>query len=409
MKQASIVTIGNEILAGLTVDTNSAFLAIELQNIGIPVISSYTVGDEIDLIVQKLNLASFDADIIVVTGGLGPTDDDLTRQAFSQFLGVELEFKEELIEKIRGVFKSRNFPMPERNRIQAYIPSGAEYIQNVGTAPGILARHNGKILIALPGVPWEADKMFKSVIPELKGFAGTQAIEVCRLKCFGAGESAIAEMLGDKMLRGRNPIINCTVHEGIITLHIVASAENKEKARQMCDNEEKILREILGDLVYGSGDETLAEVVSQKLLSQKKTISTAESCTGGLLSKMLTDIPGSSNYFNYGWITYSNEAKITQLNVPSDLIEQYGAVSEQVAKAMAHGARKNSGTDFAIAITGIAGPAGGSEQKPVGLVYICIEYDGGCDIRKYLLSFGREFIRLRAAHTALNMLRQRLS
>ncbi len=409
MKQASIVTIGNEILAGLTVDTNAAFLAIELQNIGIPVVSSFTVADEIDDIVQKLRLASYDADIIVVTGGLGPTDDDLTRQAFAKYLGVELEFREELLEKIRAVFNARTIPMPERNNIQAYIPSGAEYIPNVGTAPGILARHNGKILIAMPGVPWEMKKMFKSLIPQLKDFAGTQAIEVCRLKCFGAGESAIAEMIGDKMLRGRNPLVNCTVHEGIITLHIVASAENREKAQIMCKEEERQLREILGDLVYGLDDETLAKVVSEKLVRHGKTISTAESCTGGLLSKMLTDISGSSNYFTYGWITYSNQAKITQLDVSSDLIEQYGAVSEQVAKAMARGARKKSGTDFAIAITGIAGPTGGSEQKPVGLVYICLDYDGGCDVKQGLFTFGREFTRLRAAHTALNMLRLRLS
>ncbi|MBN2589686.1 MAG: competence/damage-inducible protein A [Sedimentisphaerales bacterium] len=408
MKQASIVTIGNEILAGLTVDTNAAFLAIELQNIGIPVVSSYTVGDEIDAIVQKLNLASSDADVIVVTGGLGPTDDDITRQAFAKFLGVELELREEIFQRLIDFFKSRNIPMPEKNKVQAYIPSGAEYIPNVGTAPGIIARNEGKMLIALPGVPWEADKMFKFVIPELKEFAGTQAIEVCRLKCFGLGESVIAEMLGDKMLRGRNPLVNCTVHDGIITLHIVASAENSEKAIQKCREEEKKLREVLGDLVYGSGDETLAEAVSKKLALQGKTIATAESCTGGLLSKMLTDISGSSNYFNYGWITYSNKAKITQLDVPADLIEQYGAVSEQVAKEMAQGARKKSGADFAIAITGIAGPTGGSEQKPVGLVYICVDYDGGCDVKQCFFTFGREFTRLRAAHTALNMLRQRL-
>jgi nicotinamide-nucleotide amidase len=408
MKQASIVTIGNEILAGLIVDTNAAFLAIELQNIGIPVISSYTVVDEIDSIAQKLEMAASDADIIVTTGGLGPTDDDLTRQAFAKFLGVELNFHEDIFEKIKGIFRFRNMPMPERNRIQAYIPAGAESIANVGTAPGILARYKGKILISLPGVPWEAEKMFKSVVPELKEFAGTQAIEVCRLKCTGAGESAIATMLSDKMLRGRNPLINCTVHEGITTLHIVATAQSREKARQMCEIEEKNLREILGDLVYGSADETLAEVAAAKLTSLKKTIATAESCTGGLLAKMLTDIPGSSNYFTYGWITYSNDAKIKELGVSGDLIEKYGAVSKQVAEAMAFGARSKAGTDYAIGITGIAGPAGGTVQKPAGLVYICLSYDGGCDTKECLFNFDRQFVRLRAAQTALNMLRQRL-
>ena len=408
MKKASIVTIGNEILSGLTIDTNAAFLAIALQNIGVPVVSSYSVGDEIDAIARKLEMACTEADIIVTTGGLGPTDDDVTRQGFAKFLGVELEMHQELLKKIQNYFESRNFKMSEKNRIQAYIPAGAEAIANIGTAPGILVHWKGKLLAALPGVPKEAEKMFESIIPELKKFAGKQAVVARRLKCFGAGESTIAEKLGDMMLRGRNPLINCTVHEGIITLHIIAEAESKEKAIQMCDKDEKILREKLGDLVYGSGDETLAEVVGAKLTQQKKTIATAESCTGGLLTKMLTDIPGASNYFNYGWITYSNDAKIIELGVQADLIERYGAVSEQVAEAMAQGARKTAGADYAIAITGIAGPAGGTEQKPVGLVYICVDYYGGCETKRCFFTFGREFIRLRAAHTALNMLRERL-
>lgn len=409
MKNASILTIGNEILAGLTVDTNAAFLAKELQNISIPVVSSYTVGDEIDAIVRKLELASSESDVIVITGGLGPTDDDITRQAFAKFLGVELELREDILKKIQSFFASRNYPMPEKNKVQAYIPAGAEALANVGTAPGILARHKGKLIMALPGVPIEAQKMFESVVPELKKFAGDQAIEVRRLKCFGAGESTIAQMLGDMMQRGRNPLINCTVHEGIITLHIIATAESEQKAREICEKNETILREKLGELVYGSADQSLAEVVSKKLLKQKKTIATAESCTGGLLAKQLTDIPGASNYFNYGWITYSNDAKITQLGVPAELIEQHGAVSEQVAQALAKGARGRATADYAIGITGIAGPAGGTEHKPVGLVYICIDYDGGCETKQCFFNFNRSFIRLRAVQTALNMLRQRLS
>ena len=408
MKQASIVTIGNEILAGLTVDTNTAFLAKELQNINIPVVSTYTVADEINSIVQKLELAGSDADIIIITGGLGPTDDDITRQALAEFLGVELELRQDILKKIQDYFEYHNFKMPEKNKIQAYIPSGAKALDNIGTAPGILAESKGKIYIALPGVPMEAQRMFESVVPELKKFAGTQAIAVCRLKCFGAGEAAIAELLGNMMQRGRNPLINCTVHTGIITLHIVATAPDEEKARQMCEKDEKNLRKKLGELVYGTADQTLAEVVGEKLTHQKKTIATAESCTGGLLAKLLTDIPGATNYFTYGWITYSNDAKISELGVPIDLIERYGAVSEQVAEAMAKGARKKAGTDFAIGITGIAGPTGGTEQKPVGLVYISMDYYGGCETNKYIFSFNRPFIRLRAAHTALNMLRKRL-
>ncbi len=409
MKKASIITIGNEILAGKTVDTNAAHLAIELQNIGIPVVGTYTVADEIGHIVQKLGMAADDADVIVATGGLGPTDDDLTRQAFAEFLGVELQFNQELLEKIQRLFARRNLQMPEKNRIQAYIPAGAKALENIGTAPGIMAEHKGKLFIALPGVPMEMERMFAAVLPELKKFAGSQAVAVRRLRCFGAGESSIAEMLGDMMQRGRNPLINCTASEGIITLHIIATADDYNLAQQMVEEDEKKLRELLGELIYGVEEQNLAEVVGEKLARQGKTIAVAESCTGGWLAKLITDIPGASRYFTYGWITYSNDAKITELGVPGDLIEKYGAVSGQVAQAMAQGARSKARTDFAIGITGIAGPTGGSEQKPAGLVYISVDSDNGCVTERCLFIQKREFTRLRAAQTALNMLRLELN
>ena len=411
MKKASIVSIGNELLSGQTVDTNAAYLSDRLLSINIPVVSVYTIGDEKSAIIRAFSLACSDADVIIATGGLGPTDDDLTRQAFAEFLGAELQLQEELILKIRDFFARRNLQMPEKNKIQAYIPTGAEAIaNNLGTAPGIMAKKGDKLLIALPGVPSEMKQMFEeSVLPQLPRFAGEQAIVVRKLKCFGAGESAIAELLGDMMRRDRNPLINCTVRYGVVTLHIIATAKDKEKALQMAENDEKTLRNTLGELVYGSGDQTLAEVVGEKLARQGKTLAVAESCTGGVLAKLLTDIPGASRYFMYGWVAYSNQAKISELGVPADLIEKDGAVSEQVAKAMAQGARRKAGTDFAIAITGIAGPAGGSEQKPVGLVYISVDSDNKCETRLYNFSHDRDFIRLRAAQTALNMLRLQLN
>lgn len=409
MKKAGIITIGNEILAGRTVDTNAAHLANELGNIGIPVFGTYTVADDIPQIVQKLGMASEEADVIIATGGLGPTDDDLTRQAFAEFLGVELEFRPELLEKIQRILDGRDLQMPDKNRIQAYIPAGARVLENIGTAPGILAEHKGKLFIALPGVPLEMERMFAAVVPELKEFAGSQAVAVRRLKCFGAGESAIAEMLGDSMQRGRNPLINCTAGEGVITLHIIATADNSEQAQQMVDDDRKKLCELLGELVYGFEEQSLAEVVGEKLARENKTIAVAESCTGGWLAKLITDIPGASRYFTYGWITYSNDAKIAELGVPADLIEKYGAVSEQVSQAMAKGARKRAGTDFAIGITGIAGPTGASEQKPVGLVYISVDSNSGCQTKRCLFIQKRDFTRLRAAQTALNMLRLKLN
>lgn len=410
MKRASIVSIGNELLSGETVNSNAAHLSAELLTIGIPVISTYAIGDEIDSIVRALNRACTDADVVIVTGGLGPTDDDLTRQAMASFLGVELQLHDDLLEKVQRFFAGRDLPMPERNKIQAYIPAGAEALPNIGTAPGIRAESKGKLLFALPGVPMEMERMFaESVLPELRALAGGQALVVRKLKCFGAGESAIAELLGDMMQRGRNPLVNCTVSCGIVTLHIVASAQNTQKAEQMAATDERTLRSVLGELVYGTADQTLAEVVGEELARQGKTIAVAESCTGGLVAKLLTDVPGASRYFTHGWITYSNEAKISELDVPADLIEEHGAVSEQTAQRMAQGARRKAGTDFAIGITGIAGPAGGTEQKPVGLVYISIDSAAGCQTKRCLFSHDRRSTRLRAAQTALNMLRLRLN
>jgi nicotinamide-nucleotide amidase len=410
MRKVSLVSIGNELLSGQTIDTNAAYLSDRLLSINIPVVSVYTIGDDKGAIVRAFSLACSDADVVITTGGLGPTDDDLTRQAFAEFLGVELHLQEELLRKIRNFFASRSLQMPEKNRIQAYIPAGAEAIaNNLGTAPGIMARVEGKLLFALPGVPSEMKQMFEeTVLTMLQQVAGEQAVVVRKLKCFGAGESAIAEMLGSMMQRDRNPLINCTVGYGVVTLHIIATAKHKEKATQMAENDEKSLRDRLGRLVYGSGEQSLAEVVGEKLAKHKKTLAVAESCTGGVLAKLLTDIPGASRYFMYGWVVYSNQAKISELGVPTDLIQKYGAVSEQVAEAMVQGARKKAGTDFAIATTGIAGPTGGSEQKPVGLVYIAVDSDSGCETEHYLFSHDRDFIRLRAAQTALNMLRLQL-
>jgi len=407
MKKASIVSIGNELLSGETVSTNAAYLAEKLLSIGIPVVSTYIIGDDIDSIVRSFNFACNDADLVVATGGLGPTDDDLTRQALAKLLGSELQLQEDLLQRIEAFFTSRNRQMSSRNKIQAYIPAGAKaLVNNLGTAPGIRAEFKGKTLCALPGVPSEMKQMFEeSVLPELKKLSVKQAVVVRKLKCFGTGESNIAELLGDIMDRGRNPLINCTVRQGVITLHIIATAKDKSRAQQMAEKEEEFLRSKLGELVYGTGEQTLAEVVGEKLARQNRTIAIAESCTGGCIAKLLTDIPGASKYFTYGWITYSNDAKIRELGVPADLIEQHGAVSEQVAEAMARGARKRAGTTFAIGVTGIAGPTGANEQKPVGLVYISVDSDSGCATKRYIFHHDRVSIRLRAAQTALNMVR----
>jgi nicotinamide-nucleotide amidase len=418
MNKASIVSIGDEILTGQTVDTNASYLCEKLLSIGVPVISSYTVKDDIESIVKSLKLASGGADVVLVTGGLGPTDDDITRQALAEFLGTELQLQKELLQRIQNFFTRRDRQMSARNKVQAYLPAGAKALaNNLGTAPGIMAettrpepgRRKGKLVIALPGVPSEMRQMFEeSVFPELQRFGSGQAVAIRKLKCFGTGESNIGELLGDMMQRGRNPLVNCTAQHGVIALTVTATARDKDKAKQMAEKDAKFLCETLGELVYGTGEQTLAEVVGERLAQENKTIAVAESCTGGTLAKLLTDVPGASRYFTHGWVTYSNEAKTSELGVPADVIARYGAVSEQVATAIAQRARKKAGTDFAIGITGIAGPAGASEQKPVGLVYISVDYNNGCETKRFVFSHDRSSIRLRAAQTALNMLRLRI-
>lgn len=404
---ASIVSIGNEVLSGRTVDTNAAHLGRQLRLIGIPVVSTYTVGDCKTAIVRALKLAAEDAQIVIATGGLGPTDDDLTRQSFSDLLGTELELREDLLAGIREIFRGFSVVMPEKNKIQACIPKGAGAVPNHwGTAPGIAAEKDGTWYFALPGVPTEMKRMLEAtVLPKLNELVQGQAVAVERVQCFGAGESAVAEMLGNAMDRDRNPLVNCTAHGGVISLEIVATASTAEKAEAMAQTEAKTLRRLLGPIAYGQGDLTLAEVVGRALIRTGRTLAVAESCTGGLVSKLITDIPGASQYFLRGWVTYSNEAKTEELGVPVELIAQHGAVSEEVAGAMAQGARRVARTDYAIAITGIAGPDGGTEEKPRGLVYIAVAGPDGTSTQRYVFSRDRASVRLRAAQTSLNTLR----
>jgi len=410
MKKAVIISVGNEILAGHIVDTNTAYLSRKLLSIGIPTVGFYTIGDTVEVIAKTLARAGVEADVVLVTGGLGPTDDDVTRQAFAKFRDVELQLHDESLKRIQTFFARRNISMPEKNTVQAYIPAGSVALpNNLGTAPGIMTEYEDKIFVALPGVPAEMKQMFEdSVFDDLKKPGMGRVVVVRKLKCFGTGESKIAEMLGDLMRRDRNPLINCTVKYGVVTLHIIATAKDKAQAREMTEKDLRNLRRLLGGLVYGTDEQTLAEVVGEELTQQNKTIAAAESCTGGLIAKMLTDVPGASNYFTYGWVTYSNQAKINELAVDPELIEKYGAVSEQVARAMAEGAGCKARSDLTVAVTGIAGPTGRSRQKPVGLVYIAVSSDKGCRVKRFIFSHNRKAVRFRAAQTALNMVRVEL-
>jgi nicotinamide-nucleotide amidase len=409
--KACIISIGNELLSGQTIDTNTAWLSGELFEMGIATAGGWAVPDEPSRIVGAVRQASLDGDLILITGGLGPTDDDLTRQAVAAYLDVSLEFQPELLTHISDFFEKRGKKMTPNNRSQAYIPAGSTALDNpLGTAPGFWARKDNTFLAVMPGVPAEMKGMFiDQVRPRMAHYIEGPTVVSGKLRCFGAGESDIAQKLGNLMERGRNPLINCTCGSGEIVLHIVATANEKKTAQAMIEADKIRLSKCLGHWVYGEDDQTLAAVVGSLLSARHKTIALAESCTGGLLSQMLTDIPGASDFVRAGWVTYSNQAKTRQLDVPEDLIVEFGAVSEPVARMMAQQAAQKSGADVAVSITGIAGPGGGTDSKPVGLVYIGVVIDGDCQVKECRFPpVNRHWVRLRSALTALNLVRFRL-
>lgn len=405
------ISIGNELLNGQTTDTNASWLAGRLFEMGIPTVGGWTIPDEINRVLDALHTAAKQADIILVTGGLGPTDDDLTRQAVADYLGFELEFHPEILNQLEDFFAKRGRVMAETNRCQAFIPAGCEILDNpIGTAPGFWCQKEKAVIAVMPGVPVEMKRMFdEQVVHRIRSIHTGAVIAGGKVRCFGPGESTLAQKLGDLMDRGRNPLINCTCGSGEILLHIIAQAENRKTAEVMIDEDKKMLSALLGDWVYGYNDRSLPESVGDLLRKTSRTIATAESCTGGLLAKMLTDVPGSSDYLLAGWVTYSNEAKVAQLDVPEQLIAEYGAVSGPVAREMAMGAAKKTGSDVAVGITGIAGPSGGTAEKPVGLVYIGVCVNGECFIEECRFpAANRGFIRQRAALAALNLIRLQL-
>ncbi|MEJ5260709.1 MAG: competence/damage-inducible protein A [Anaerohalosphaeraceae bacterium] len=411
MKSASIVAVGNELLNGQRVDTNSNWLQGRLLRLGFQTCRVVLVPDDKEAIAAVLGEVSRISDVVILTGGLGPTADDLTRFALAEFLGRPLEFRADIWQTIEAFFERRGLKTASTNRVQAYLPCGAKALANPkGTACGIAAEHEGKRYFCLPGVPAEMMSMFDdSVCPELVADGQTDVIEMGKVRCFGVGESVIAEKLGDLMRRDRNPQINTTVQGGDVLLHIVAAAPDPDSTRHLIEADKRQLSELLGDAVYGYDDQTLPEVVGRLLKAKRWKLAVAESCTGGLLAKMITDIPGSSEYFWGGWVTYSNEAKIQDLGVPEDFIQRYGAVSEPVAAAMASGAAQRSGVDAALSISGIAGPEGGTPEKPVGMVCIGLFMQGRTEVQTFRFApVGREAVRQRASLTALNWLRLKL-
>ncbi|MDP9174628.1 MAG: competence/damage-inducible protein A [Planctomycetota bacterium] len=408
--KAIILSVGDELVLGQTVDTNSAWVSAQLAAVGCDIAAHATVPDDQPAIEAAIRAAASACDVLIISGGLGPTADDLTRQALAGVLNQPLELDKIWLGKLEEFFRQRNRPMAPTNRIQAMIPRGAKMIDNsAGTAPGIEATLQSCHIFSIPGVPKEMKLMFQqSILPSIAQTAGGAVILSRTLHTFGVGESSIAQILGDLMDRKRNPSVGTSVFGGLVSLRLNSRFPNRETAQQKLDETDNHCRRVLGDLIYGQDDQSLAQAVSKLLVESRATVSTAESCTGGLLAKMLTDIPGSSRYFQRGWITYSNQSKTDLLGVPPDLIAKQGAVSEPVASAMASGARARSEASAAMAISGVAGPEGGTPEKPVGTVCIALATQETVIVRTFNFAGDREMIRDRSAKMALTLLRYSL-
>lgn len=412
MKKVFLISTGTELLLGTTLDSNSVFLAQQLEEMGIRVYGKATVGDGKVQIQKAISYGLELADIIISTGGLGPTFDDLTKTVVCEMMECSLEIRQEEETRLREYFALRKREMPEINLKQAMFPNEAEVLNNsLGSAPGMYLWKNNKLLILLPGPPREMKRMFlDEVKPRLqRDFAGDiHRVIKKTIKVLGPGESKVEEILGDLLTNTHGCSMALLAKEGEV--HIKLTAEGADE-----NDSKKILTELCAEIqnklakhIFAYDDMTLPERIGELLVNHEKKLAVAESCTAGLLGSMLTDIPGSSRYFWGGVLSYSNEAKIQFLGVKESTLQQYGAVSPQTAEEMARGIKNSSGSDLGLSITGIAGPDGGSEEKPVGLVYIGLATAEECLIKELRFVGSREAIRKLAAKSSLDMLRRYL-
>lgn len=409
--RAEIISIGTELTTGQNLDTNCQWLSRRLAEMGIPVVFHTTVADDLNANLEVFRNAIQRADLVFATGGLGPTQDDLTREVMAQVAGVVLVLDESSLRHIEEMFAKRKRLMAERNRVQAYFPAGAEPISNpLGTAPGIWMSIGNCRLAAMPGVPSEMFAMFEQqVLPRLQALGLGGGILVQRkINCFGAGESAVEEKLLDLTRRDHVPEVGITVSDAVISLRILARAANAEEAQKQIAPVERTIRERLGTFVYGEEAEELEDAVVRLLAEKQKTIATAESITAGQVAQRLGRIPGVSDWFRGGVVAYTNDVKVNLLGVPAELIAKHGAVSAPVAEAMAVGTRQRLGADIGVSTTGLAGPGGGTAEKPVGLVYVGLAWDGGTRTATWNWSGTRTEIQSRTAKLALNAVRLHL-
>ncbi|MGI6123682.1 MAG: competence/damage-inducible protein A [Acetivibrionales bacterium] len=406
---AEILAVGTELLMGQIVNTNAQYITKRLNDVGVSVYYHSVVGDNPSRMKECILLALSRADIVITTGGLGPTKDDITKETIAEILGMKLVRHEETYKNIRCFFERVHRNMMENNTKQADMPEGCTIIpNNNGTAPGCLIEKDGKIIIMFPGPPKEMIPMFEeTVYPYFEKKTG-QVINSKMLKVFGIGESEMEMKILDLIEAQSNPTIAPYVNMGEVVIRVTARSKNHDEAMGMIAPVIEKIKERLGSNLYAFNGETLDEVVAQLLIEQNITISTVESCTGGMLTAKLVNNPGISKVFENGFITYSNESKINVLGVNPDTIDTYGAVSKQTAIEMVRCLVDKTGTRAGIAITGIAGPGGGTPEKPVGSVYVAAILDGEIESIELNLNGDRERVRHMACLNALNLLRKLL-
>ena len=407
---AEIIAIGSEMLAPDRTDTNSLWLTEKLNQIGIEVKLKTIVGDDDARLEETIKDAARRSKVVITTGGLGPTEDDITRKITARALGRRLLLDEAVLAEIRQKFQSFGVTMPERNSRQAMVIEDAVVLPNPnGTAPGLFIDHQGTAIVLLPGPPREMRPMFENhVAGKLSGRAGSLRVLRRMLRVTGMGESVLDEKIAPIYTQYDNPVTTILFNQSEIEIHLTARGRTEKEANDLLDRLSAQIEERLGNAVFSFAGEKMEEVVGLKLALGGYTVSVAESCTGGLLAQRITEVPGSSKYFIGGVIAYANEVKTKELGVEPILLMEHGAVSGPVAEAMAEGVRTRVGTDFGLSITGIAGPDGGTEEKPVGTVFIALADELKTEHRRLSLFGDRNLVRWRASQAALDMLRRRL-
>lgn len=408
--RVEIVMTGTELLTGGVVDTNSLFLSDELLEIGLETVFKSVVGDDEKTMEEVLRRALERTDVVIVVGGLGPTEDDITRKVIAKIGKKRLVLHDDALKAIKATLSKRGKEYANTSDRQALVPAGARLLANpIGTAPGFFMDEGNKFIAALPGVPVELEAMYSTGLKQAlqERFGGKLFIRRRFLRTCDISESKINEAIND-ILKKENPVVGLTAKSIGVDIRIIAKAMSTEEAQALIDRTEKTIRERLRDAIYGVDNQSIEEVVGALLKHRRLKLSIAESCTGGMIAARITNISGSSEYFERSVVTYSNEAKTEMLGVPKELIELHGAVSRQVSEAMARGIRDAARSDLGLSVTGIAGPTGGTKEKPVGLVYMSLASPEGNKTDEYNFLGNREQVRMRAAQMALDMVRRYL-